>query len=79
MWDFERQHIGAPAKVRRGNKMLDTNDIFGSSRHDSDQIKYVFMRKEKSLGMAQLRRKWSRSLACKKTILASYVRSREAY
>ena len=44
---LQMHHIGAPAKVRRGNKMLDTNDVFGSSRHDSDQIKYVFYEKGK--------------------------------
>ncbi len=39
---FQMHHIGASLRERRGNKMLDTNDVFGRSRHDSEQIQCAF-------------------------------------
>ena len=39
---FQMHHIGAPERERRGNTILDTNDVFGRSRHNSEQIRRVF-------------------------------------
>ncbi len=70
---FQMHHIGAPAKVRRGNKMLDTNDVFGNSRHDSGQIKYVFYEKGKVTWNGEVTQEMAQ-LACTKKDDPSFVR-----